>query len=279
VVTFVFYIPNFIHYQFYLAYHSLSRPNMRILLCLNKDIYCISAFNFLLPHIKNHQICIYFSSGVGDVPDNEHLKSLLDCEQDLSMNNIEMIASKSGVEFGLESFLTFKQIEQDFKIFKFNNINKDGAEYLSEKWKPDLIISIRFGQIFKAPIIALPKFGIINLHSGILPDYKGILATFWAMMNGESDIGTTLHFVNDSSIDTGNIISISKCNADYQQSLIVNVFKLYQSGVKMIVDVIQKMNSNLNIENTKQDKLLGCYFSYPNDKNVMDFLKLGLNLT
>ncbi len=251
---------------------------MKILLCLNRDIYCILAFNYLLPYIKNHQISIYFSSGVGTMPNNNNLKNLRDCEWDLSMKNIKLIAEESGVKIDPNTFLSFKQIEKNFQILNFDNINKDGVEYLSQNWQPDLIISIRFGQIFKDPIIALPKFGIVNLHSGILPNYRGILATFWAMLNGETEIGTTLHFVNDSSIDTGEIISIAKNQINYQQSLLINIFKLYLGGIELIADFIYCIENNLDVKTVLQDRLNGKYFSYPSDMDLENFLKLGLFL-
>lgn len=48
-------------------------------------------------------------------------------------------------------------------------------------FNPDLFISIRFGKIFKDEIIQVPKFGLINLHSTILPDYRGIMGTLHAI--------------------------------------------------------------------------------------------------
>ncbi len=245
---------------------------------MNRDLYCIAAFNFLLPHIKNHQINLCFSGGVGVLPNNKEMQILRDVEQDLSVENIQFIAEKSGVEIDFRNFLTFEQIKKNFTVLDFNNINQDGLEYLSQNWHPDLIISIRFGQIFKNQIIALAKFGIINLHSGILPNYKGIMATFWAMLNREIEIGTTLHFVNDDSIDSGDIISISKNEADYKKPLVANIFKLYPAGLEMIGDVIDKITRDTKIEAVKQNKELGKYFSYPHDKDVEEFLEMGLVL-
>ncbi|HAZ78734.1 MAG TPA: formyl transferase, partial [Porticoccaceae bacterium] len=40
--------------------------------------------------------------------------------------------------------------------------------------EPDLILSIRFGLILPQTIIDLPKYGVINLHSGLLPVYRGV---------------------------------------------------------------------------------------------------------
>jgi methionyl-tRNA formyltransferase len=245
---------------------------LKILLCLNQDIYCIAAFNYLLPAIKNHQISIYFSNQVGIAPTNQNLKILQNCERDLAIGNIGLVAQKSGIAIDFQTFLTFEKIQQNFTIFNFNNINQDGFDYLSKNWQPDLIISIRFGQIFKEQIIALPRFGIINLHSGILPNYRGILATFWSMFFNENEIGTTLHFVNDGSIDTGDIIAITKNQIDYNQSLLVNIFKLYPNGTKTIADFIDKLNRNLSIKTTKQNQSCGQYFSYPNDRDIEKIL-------
>ena len=71
----------------------------------------------------------------------------------------------------------------------------------------DLLISIRFGQIFKAEAIAQPRTGIINLHSGLLPEYKGVMASFWSLLNEEPRLGTTLHWITDKKIDSGALIS------------------------------------------------------------------------
>jgi methionyl-tRNA formyltransferase len=249
---------------------------MKILLCLNRDIYCLFVLNYLLPCLKNYEISIYFSDKVGVAPNNKDMQIFQNCEKDLSINNIELIARESDIYIDLLKFLTLNQIEKNYKIFSFDNINKDGFLYLSKVWRPDLIISIRFGQIFKDPIISLPKLGIINLHSGILPNYKGILATFRSMLVGEKEIGTTLHFINNKSIDVGDIISISRHKVDYKKSLMVNIFKLYPGGVVMISDLIKKIDLGLKIRATAQDKSLGKYFSYPSGEDIKKFLALKL---
>ena len=75
-------------------------------------------------------------------------------------------------------------------------------------FKPDLVISIRFGQIFCA----------CNLDSETrnyqpplrsTSAYKGVMASFWSLLNSESHLGTTLHWVTDSKIDSGRVISVA----------------------------------------------------------------------
>jgi methionyl-tRNA formyltransferase len=80
--------------------------------------------------------------------------------------------------------------------------------------------SIRFGQIFKPPVIAIPRWGILHLHSGLLPGYRGVLAIFWAMLKRELRSGCTLHYVADATIDTGPILGTHSVPADGQSSLV-----------------------------------------------------------
>ena len=71
---------------------------------------------------------------------------------------------------------------------------------------PDLIISVRYGIILRPPVLSVPRLGVLNLHSGLLPAYRGVLATFRALLRGDSTIGSTLHYITDRTIDTGPIV-------------------------------------------------------------------------
>ena len=246
---------------------------MKILLCLNKDIYCKYILNLLLEGLSSHQIKIYFSDKVGSKPiDNPELINLQKIEKDLSKENFGFLLKERANYKGSKQFINFEEIANScqLEILNFKNINQDGLEYLKQNWTPDLIISIRFGQIFKNPIIKLPKFGIINLHSGILPDYRGIMATFWAMRERQKQIGCTLHFIDDASIDTGKIIEIARINADYKKSLMVNIFAVYDAGLKIIIHNINLINDAKALAGFDQDDNLGRYFSYPTSAQIKE---------
>ena len=101
--------------------------------------------------------------------------------------------------------------------------------------EPELIISLRFGLIIRDAVIAIPKHGVINLHSGLLPDYRGVMATFRAMLNGESEIASTLHFIQDSGVDTGDIISTVAVAVEPDKSYLLNVLNLYVGGCEQIL--------------------------------------------
>lgn len=69
----------------------------------------------------------------------------------------------------------------------------------------ELHVSMSYDQILREAILALPPRGTLNCHAGALPFYRGRNPLTWALINGESDFGITVHWV-DLGIDTGDIV-------------------------------------------------------------------------
>ena len=71
---------------------------------------------------------------------------------------------------------------------------------------PDLIIVVAYGQILPQAILDIPEFGCLNLHSSLLPKYRGAAPIQWALFNGDSESGVTIMKM-DAGLDTGDILS------------------------------------------------------------------------
>ena len=83
--------------------------------------------------------------------------------------------------------------------------SKQGLNALSmidEDW---ILACVNFKYLLPDPLLAQCQFRAVNLHSSILPSYKGFAPVSWAIINGEKRIGVTAHYI-DSSIDGGNIL-------------------------------------------------------------------------
>jgi len=89
------------------------------------------------------------------------------------------------------------------------NINHFHEVMLIRQEKPDLIICVYYDQILKRPLLDIPPMGCINLHLALAEEYRGCYPTTWAIINGETETGVTLHYM-DEGIDTGPIISQAK---------------------------------------------------------------------
>ena len=151
-----------------------------------------------------------------------------------------------------------------------------GREVL-EAVAPDLIVSIRYRRILKDAVIAMPPLGILNLHSGVLPDYKGVMATFWAMLHGTATIGATLHRIVDGGIDTGPVIGIGRIPADYGSSYLANVLRLYGPGCELVTGALRAIAAGREVAASPQ-KPGGRYFSTPGVADLRAFSDRGLRL-
>lgn len=69
---------------------------------------------------------------------------------------------------------------------------------------PDLVVTIAYGRLIKAPALTLPRYGWINLHFSLLPKYRGAAPVQWAIRNGELVTGVSV-FQLDTGMDTGPI--------------------------------------------------------------------------
>lgn len=83
----------------------------------------------------------------------------------------------------------------------------NAPETLSEiaNFATELHVSMSYDQILREEILAIPPRGTLNCHAGALPFYRGRNPLTWALINGETEFGITVHWV-DTGIDTGDIV-------------------------------------------------------------------------
>jgi len=72
--------------------------------------------------------------------------------------------------------------------------------------KPDLIVVVAYGQILPPSILDLPRFGCLNVHTSLLPKYRGAAPIQWAIANGDVETGVTIMKM-DAGLDTGPMVS------------------------------------------------------------------------
>jgi len=100
------------------------------------------------------------------------------------------------------------QLAREHQIPCHENVLINSPEFLEQAagYGCDLFVSMSFNQIFREPLLNIPKWGSINCHAGKLPFYRGRNILNWALINDEKEFGITVHHI-DTGIDTGDIIS------------------------------------------------------------------------
>lgn len=81
------------------------------------------------------------------------------------------------------------------------------ADFIAELKQigPDLIVVVAYGQILPQALLDVPRFGCLNVHTSLLPKYRGAAPIQWAILNGETETGVTIMKM-DAGMDTGDIL-------------------------------------------------------------------------
>lgn len=249
---------------------------MRIALLFNQDIHANKALNILLPCLERHSIGLFMSSQVGKSSATHPDVTRLQFTEQTLFNKYIFPTLEQLDE--CRTHLTFNQIAQSLggAVTILDDVNQDTGLEKLRSFNPDLMISIRFGKILQNDAIGIPRIGILNLHSGILPQYRGVMASFWSILQGNQEIGTTLHWISDSGIDTGAIVSIKK-HLVTEASYFAHVHKLYEQGAEQIAEAINLIELGKELPKVAT---LGetAYFSFPNQTDIETFKDSGRSL-
>ena len=136
----------------------------------------------------------------------ESLKALYEAKYDIIgvVTNVDkpkgrgmkMVASPVK-EYAIEKKL---QVYQPVKV-------RNNPEFLEEvkKLNPDLICVVAYGKILPQELLDIPKYGCVNVHGSLLPEYRGAAPIQWAVLNGDKKTGVTTMFMN-AGMDTGDMI-------------------------------------------------------------------------
>jgi methionyl-tRNA formyltransferase len=103
--------------------------------------------------------------------------------------------------------------------------------------KPDLMVVVAYGQILSQAILELPTHGCLNVHTSLLPKYRGAAPIQWAIADGEPETGVTIMKM-DAGLDTGPVLSTRRTPilpADNSQIL---HDRLAQLGAELLVETI-----------------------------------------
>jgi methionyl-tRNA formyltransferase len=133
----------------------------------------------------------------------------------------------------------------------------------------DIIFSVAASQVFKGLLLTLPRIGCLNIHSSLLPKYRGLFPCFWVLKNGESSTGVSIHEMNER-IDDGVIVTQRKIDilpSDTMHSLMLRCKIL---GGELAAQAIVDYTSMRFIPRSN-DNSVATYFSWPTREDVKVF--------
>jgi methionyl-tRNA formyltransferase len=161
-------------------------------------------------------------------------------------------------------------------IYEPDDVNDPGFLAALRDLRPDLVISASCPQIFRQSLLELPGHGCINVHSSLLPHYRGVLPTFWAMANGESETGVTVHYMSPG-VDEGGIIAQRRVAIGSDETLHSLMRACKAVAADLVIETVERFERG-RVSATPNRIEEGTYFSFPRRQDVERFRALGRSL-
>jgi methionyl-tRNA formyltransferase len=151
----------------------------------------------------------------------------------------------------------------------------NAPEFLSalRSLEPDVVVSVSCPQIFKRDLIETPKQACLNVHGALLPNYRGMMPSFWMLANGETEAGVSVHLVAEK-IDAGEVCGQASFEILPDDTLDTFLSRSKQVAADLLTDVLEQLEAG-SLEPTQLDLAQGSYYSWPDRAAVERFAAAG----
>ena len=129
---------------------------------------------------------------------------------------------------------------------------RDGSALaLIRELAPELIVVAAYGRILPDDILAAPEKGCINVHSSLLPRYRGAAPINWAILNGDRETGVTImHMAHD--LDAGDIIAQRATPIGPEETAPELYARLAELGAEALLEAVDQIGAG-TVSRTAQD--------------------------
>lgn len=139
--------------------------------------------------------------------------------------------------------------------------------------QPDVIMSVAAPEIFRKPILDVAAVRCVNIHSGRLPKYRGMMPTFWQMLHDEDHVTVTVHEMAEQ-LDAGAVLGTVQFELAEQDSLDRVITGTKQAGARLMIDVLRELREGADTPRPLDMREKG-YFSFPQPEDVRKFRSPG----
>lgn len=131
-------------------------------------------------------------------------------------------------------------LSHDIPVFQPVGLKDGTASSIVQDLDPELIVVAAYGRILPKAILDHPKLGCINVHSSLLPKYRGAAPIHWAVLNGERETGVTIMHMAPE-LDAGDIIRQTATPIDSEESVESVHDRLALLGGSLLVQVVAEL--------------------------------------
>ena len=158
---------------------------------------------------------------------------------------------------GMEvSFCDVKKVAlaHDLPVYQPTTLRTEEATELIRELNPDILVVVAYGKLIPDDILAIPRYGAVNVHGSLLPKYRGAAPIQRAIMDGLTVTGNTIQYMADG-IDTGDMIAKDEVEIGENEDFGSLYDRMGKSGGKLLISVVEKIENGTASAEAQDDSL------------------------
>lgn len=150
-------------------------------------------------------------------------------------------------------------LTQNLPVYQPLKMRDGEAEALVKQLAPELIVVAAYGKILPEEILNTPPYGSINVHSSLLPKYRGAAPINWAILDGEAETGVSIMYMA-KELDAGDVILQKTTPIGEQEDAQALTARLAELGAQALSEAVEALR-NGTASRTPQDASRQTYAS------------------
>ncbi len=133
-------------------------------------------------------------------------------------------------------------LTQDIPVYQPLKMKDGTALELVQSLALELIVVAAYGRILPEDILNAPRYGSINVHSSILPKYRGAAPINWAILNGDAVTGVSIMYMA-KELDAGDVILCRETGIAPDEDAVALTARLAELGAEALHEAIEQIQS------------------------------------
>jgi methionyl-tRNA formyltransferase len=162
-----------------------------------------------------------------------------------------------------------------FALVETDSVNSPEYIERAKALEPDVIVSVAAPEIFKSALLGVSRLGSLNIHSGKIPEYRGMMPTFWQMLEQQPHVTVTIHEMVQK-LDSGGVIATLEFPLFARDSLDRVIRGTKREGAKLMLNVLEGIARDERMpRSTPLDQSHARLFKFPTSVDVKRFKAVG----
>jgi methionyl-tRNA formyltransferase len=176
-------------------------------------------------------------------------------------------------------------LEKDLTVYQPKTLRDEEFASLLSEIDPELIVVVAFGKILPENVIKYPKYGCINVHGSLLPEYRGAAPMQRAIIDGKKTTGITTMYM-DVGLDTGDMLLKTEVEILPDDNFESIHDKLGLAGADLLIETVKGLEEGSIVPEKQDDSLAtyakkiektDCLINFSEDANTVHNLIRGLS--